>query len=30
MEQQTSVTRSSLADPFDDNNTNAEVRIFLC
>jgi hypothetical protein len=27
MEQQTAVTRNSLPDPFDDTNTNAEVRI---
>jgi len=29
MEQQTSITRKSLADPFDDNNINSEVRRFL-
>jgi hypothetical protein len=26
MEQQTAITRSSLPDPFDDINTNTEVR----
>jgi len=26
MEQQTAITRNSLPDPFDDINTNAEVR----
>jgi len=26
MEQQTSVTRNSLPDPFDDNNNNPDVR----
>jgi hypothetical protein len=29
MEQQTTVTRKSLPDPFDDNNVNSEVRRFL-
>jgi len=28
MEQQTTVTRKSLPDPFDDNNINPEVRRF--
>jgi hypothetical protein len=26
MEQQTSITRKSLPDPFDDNNVNSDVR----
>ncbi len=29
MEQQTSITRKSLSDPFDDNNINSEVRRLL-